>query len=149
MEEQTEKLRHWAGKGLTEGHSASHNSWWERDPGARVAAPMLSTCTSWAVTERPHPSSGLGLPGERLPSRGREFAPGEPVIPTENRPRLTLYRGASFISSLRATSEPTTPKRMPWDRWKERHKEWGRPSFLVHKVRLDPGPVQSLEGETT
>lgn len=31
---------------------------------------------------------------------------------------LTLYRGASFNNSLSGTSEPTTPRRMPWDRLK-------------------------------
>jgi len=28
---------------------------------------------------------------------------------------LTLYLGASFNNSLSGTSEPTTPRRMPWD----------------------------------
>lgn len=31
---------------------------------------------------------------------------------------LTLYRGASFNNSLSGTSEPTTPRRIPWDRFK-------------------------------
>lgn len=52
-----------------------------------------------------------------------------------------MYRGASFISSLRATSEPTTPRRMPWDRWKETPVS-GDP-VPMREARLDPQPSQT------
>lgn len=33
---------------------------------------------------------------------------------------LTVYLGASLITSMRGMSEPTTPRRIPWDSWRER-----------------------------
>ena len=39
-----------------------------------------------------------------------------------DRPELTMYLGASFITSIRGMSEPTTPSRIPWDSWRDRQK---------------------------
>lgn len=39
-----------------------------------------------------------------------------------HRPELTMYLGASFITSIRGMSEPTTPSRIPWDSWRDRQK---------------------------
>lgn len=89
----------------------------------------------------PIPALGLAaLSAERLLSLVGQLL-GSLGPPLRDLPKLTLYRGASFISSLRATSEPATPSRMPWDRWKETHR--GQWEIWLPRSQGQTGPPSS------
>lgn len=112
-----------------------HRETWtvkEKESPEVVGQDELGCSRCWWWGRRIHEDPAEEEDGETLTSSGLEEEAGKPF---KRRRVLTVYLGASFITSMRGMSEPTTPRRIPCDSWRERCQHFQTSRNLPSKSR--------------